>query len=40
MIPLKLRKKKKQKPLGEDWEFDDSDHPVHEKYTREERVKE
>jgi len=35
-----LRKKKKKKRKGDEWEIDDSDHPVHEKYTEEEPVKE
>lgn len=32
--------KKKRKKREDEWEIDDSDHPVHEKYTKEEPVKE
>ncbi|MDO8510922.1 MAG: hypothetical protein Q7S55_02040 [Nanoarchaeota archaeon] len=36
-----LFKKKKRKKKGDEWEVDaGSDHPVHEKYTKEEPVKE
>ena len=38
--PLDKYRKKKRKPKGDEWEIDDSDHPVHEKYTKEEAVKE
>ncbi len=34
----KLRKKKKKKE--DEWEIDESDFPVHEKYTKEKPVKE
>jgi hypothetical protein len=37
--PLKPLKKKKKKRKGDEWELDDSDHPVHEKYTEMEPVK-
>ncbi len=41
MEPLKKLKKKKRKRQGDEWEIDEnSDHPVHEKYTRMEPVKE
>lgn len=42
MIPKKDKKKKKKKPgLEDQWEIDEgSDFPVHEKYTKEEPVKE
>jgi hypothetical protein len=34
-------KKKKRKKKGDEWEIDEgSDHPVHEKYVKEEPVKE
>ena len=36
----KLKKKKKKKRKGDEWEVDDSDHPVHEKYTEMGDVKE
>lgn len=39
--PENIFKKKKKKTKGDEWEIDpDSDHPVHEKYTKEEPVKE
>jgi len=31
---------KKKKKKEDEWEVDDSDHPVHEKYTKEEPYKE
>ena len=34
-----LLRKKKKKKKEEQWEIDDSDFPVHEKYTEEEPVK-
>ncbi|MBU0469948.1 MAG: hypothetical protein KKA62_05165 [Nanoarchaeota archaeon] len=36
----KFKKKSKKKEKGDEWEIDSSDHPVHEKYTQEEPVKE
>jgi len=33
------KKKTKKKQKGDPWESDDSDHPVHEKYTEQEPVK-
>jgi hypothetical protein len=39
MIPPKKDKKKKKRK-GDEWEItEDSDHPVHEKYTKEEPIK-
>lgn len=40
--PLRKKKKdKKRKRKGDEWEIDEgSDYPVHEKYTKEEPVKE
>ncbi len=35
-----LFKKKKKKRKEDEWEIDNSDHPIHEKYTKEEPVKE
>ena len=41
LMDLFKRKNKKEKKKKEDQgEIDDSDHPVHEKYTKEEPVKE
>ncbi|HLC71475.1 MAG TPA: hypothetical protein VJI32_05690 [Candidatus Nanoarchaeia archaeon] len=38
---LEKKKKKVKKKKGDEWEIDvDSDHPVHEKYTKEEAWKE
>jgi len=38
--PENIFKKKKKKTKEDEWEIDDSDHPVHERYTKEEPVKE
>jgi len=37
----KKKKEEKKKRKGDDWEYDESsDYPIHEKYTKEEPVKE
>lgn len=41
MKPKEPFQRKKRKKKGDEWEIDlESNHPVHEKYTREEPVKE
>ena len=40
MNPLEKKKKTKKKPKGDQWEIDVSDFPVHEKYTKQEPIKE
>ena len=36
---FKRKNKKEKKKKEDEWEIDDSDHPIHEKYTKEEIVK-
>lgn len=40
MNSLDKKKKTKKKQKGDQWEIDESDHPIHETYTKQEPVKE